>query len=78
MFNESLSTMLSLRKSTSSSKSFERNGVNEDDESLTPYEIDEISTTPTLLAPLATDLSELTEKFSIYQQNIQCQIYTFF
>ncbi|CAB4487674.1 unnamed protein product [Rhizophagus irregularis] len=70
MFNESLSTILSLRKSTSPSKPLERNNVNEDDESLTPYEIDEISTPPTLLAPLATDLSELTEKLSIHQQNL--------
>ncbi|CAB4438408.1 unnamed protein product [Rhizophagus irregularis] len=70
MFNESLSTILSLRKSTSPSKPLERNNVNEDDESPTPYEIDEISTPPTLLAPLATDLSELTEKLSIHQQNL--------
>ncbi|CAB4384583.1 unnamed protein product [Rhizophagus irregularis] len=70
MFNESLSTILSLRKSTSPSKPLERNNVNEDDESLTPYEIDEISTPPTLLAPLATDLSELTEKLSKHQQNL--------
>jgi len=70
MFNESLSTILSLHKSTSSSKSLERNSVNEDEESLTPYEIDEIFTPPTLLAPLSTDLSEITEKLSIHQQNL--------
>ncbi|GBB97219.1 hypothetical protein RclHR1_02940021 [Rhizophagus clarus] len=70
MFNESLSTILSLRKLTSFGKPLERNNVNEDDESPTPYEIDEISTPPTLLAPLATDLSELTEKLSIHQQNL--------
>jgi len=69
-FNESLSTILSLRKSTSPSKPLERNNVNEDDESPTPYEIDEISTPPTLLAPLVTDLSELSEKLSIHQQNL--------
>ncbi|CAI2168234.1 6878_t:CDS:2, partial [Funneliformis geosporum] len=48
-FNESLSTFLSLNKSTS------RN---------------EISTPPALLAPLATDLSELTERLSIHQQTL--------
>ncbi|RIA85676.1 hypothetical protein C1645_741369 [Glomus cerebriforme] len=60
-FNENLSTILSLRKSTSPNKS---------DESPTPYEIDGISTPPNLLAPLATDLSELTEKLSTHQQNL--------
>jgi len=61
-FNEGLSTILSLRKSTRN-KHVEQS---DDDE----YEIDEISTPPILLAPLATDLSELTEKLSIHQKSL--------
>ncbi|CAG8459104.1 5253_t:CDS:2 [Funneliformis mosseae] len=70
-FNETLSTFLSLNKSTSRSKPVERrNFTDDDDESPTPYDIDEISTPPALLAPLATDLSGLTERLSIHQQTL--------
>ncbi|CAG8618533.1 14393_t:CDS:2 [Dentiscutata heterogama] len=71
-FNEALLSFVSLLR-TPRMSSHDDSKINSDsDEELpTPTDQDEISTPPSLLAPLSTDLTTLAERLNTYQQNLE-------
>ncbi|KAF0444524.1 peroxisomal membrane protein pex14 [Gigaspora margarita] len=71
-FNEILLSFVSLLRTPRVSSHDDSNiSANDDEELLTPTDQDEISTPPSLLAPLSTDLTKLAERLNTYQQNLE-------
>ncbi|CAG8835230.1 33550_t:CDS:1, partial [Racocetra persica] len=69
-FNETLLSFVSLLR-TPRVSSYDDSKINVDDDLPTPADQDEISTPPSQLAPLSTDLTTLTERLNTYQQSLE-------
>ncbi|CAG8545635.1 14542_t:CDS:2 [Dentiscutata erythropus] len=67
-FNEALLSFVSLLRTP---RVPPHDDSDSDEELPTPTDQDEISTPPSLLAPLSTDLTTLSERLNTYQQNLE-------